>query len=346
MPLAAIFDCEGPRASPEEKAFLKDADPWGFIVFARHCASAEDLRAHCDELRECVGREDAPILIDQEGGRVARMKPPTFPEYPPPSVFGALWRLDPKRAKEAARLAARLLARLVSDCGVSVNCAPMLDVPQPDADPAVIGDRALARRAEIVAALGAESLAGALEGGVLPVVKHMPGHGRALCDSHEALPRVSARLSDLRAVDFAPFKALNHAPIGMTAHVLYEALDAEHCATLSKTVIGDVIRGEIGFDGLLLGDDLKMKALGGALETRARNALEAGCDVVLCCNFSLDEKRAVMDGLRDLSGKAAARARAALALRRAPAPFDASSAYQNLCALLRPVWPQSSGGMV
>ncbi len=337
MALAAIFDCEGPRASREEKDFFRDVDPWGFIVFARHCASANALRAHCEELRECVGRDDAPILIDQEGGRVARMKPPTFPPYPPPSVFGELWRLDPKRARQAARLDGRLLARLVSDCGVSLNCVPMLDVPQPDADPAVIGDRALARHPEIIAALGAEIIEGALEGGALPVIKHLPGHGRALCDSHQALPCVTARLEDLRAVDFAPFKTLNHAPMGMTAHVLYEALDAAHCATMSETIIRDIIRGEIGFDGVLFGDDLKMKALGGALENRARDSLEAGCDVVLCCNFSMDEKRAVIDGLRELSGKPAQRGAAALGKRRPPELFDTAEAYQRLQYLLRPV---------
>ncbi len=337
MPLAAIFDCEGPRASAEEKAFFKDVDPWGFIVFARHCASADELRAHCDELRACVGREDAPILIDQEGGRVVRMKPPTFPAHPAPAVFGDLWRLDPTVASEASRLNGYLLGRQVSDCGVTVNCIPMLDVPQADADPTVIGDRAYAKHGDIIASLAKAACEGLLAGGALPVIKHLPGHGRALCDSHHQLPRVSARREDLRDVDFAPFRALNDVRMGMTAHVLYEAIDGEHCATLSPTIIEDVIRGEIGFDGLLFSDDLKMKALGGSLETRMRDSLAAGGDVALCCNFTMAEKREALKGASELSGKSAARAVAALEQLPAVERGDTSEAYSRLQGLLAPV---------
>lgn len=336
MPSAAIYDCEGARLTGEERAFFRDADPFGFIVFARHCQSADELRAHCDELREAVGR-DAPIFIDQEGGRVARMKPPVFPAHPAPAIFGELWRLDPAKAKEAARLNAFLLGRMVSDLGVTVDCVPMLDVPQADADPQVIGDRALAKHADTIAALGREIMEGLIEGGALPVIKHLPGHGRALCDSHHDLPRVGARKEDLRAVDFAPFRALKDAPMGMTAHIVYEAYDDARPATLSPVVIADVIRGEIGFDGLLISDDLKMKALGGPLVSRAGAAIAAGCDIALCCNYSLAEKIEAAKTVPALSGDAARRAEAALAVRRPAEKTETKEAYDRLAALLRPV---------
>ncbi|MBI1365910.1 MAG: beta-hexosaminidase, partial [Alphaproteobacteria bacterium] len=186
MPSAAIYDCEGARLSKEERAFFRDADPWGFILFARHCETAEAVRAHCAELREAVGR-DAPILIDQEGGRVARLKPPAFRSHPAPATLGRLWKLDPSAAREAARLDGFLLGRLVADLGITIDCAPMLDVPQKDSDAQVIGDRALAGHADQIAVLGREMMDGVIEGGALPVIKHLPGHGRALVDSHHAL---------------------------------------------------------------------------------------------------------------------------------------------------------------
>ena len=336
MPTAAIYDCEGPRASAEEKAFFRDADPWGFIVFARHCQGAEELRAHCEELRECVAREDAPILIDQEGGRVARMQPPVFAGHKAPAVFGELYRLDPAKALEAARLNALLLARMVSDCGVNVNCVPMVDVPQADADPVVMGDRACAKHADTIAALGAAVIEGTLEGGALPVIKHLPGHGRALGDSHHELPRVCARKEDLQAVDFEPFRALNDAPLGMTAHVVYEAYDAQTCATLSPVIVEEVIRKEIGFDGLLLTDDLKMKALDGPFDARARGSYDAGCDVVLCCNFDMAEKKESARALRPLEGRAGERAAAALAQLKPVDRGDTAADYARLDALLKP----------
>lgn len=337
MTSASIFDCEGPRMSAEEKAFFRDVDPWGFIVFGRHCQSADELRAHCDELRESVGREDAPILIDQEGGRVARMAPPVFPKHPAPAVFGELWRLNPQKAKEAARLNAYLLGRMVSDCGVTVNCVPMLDVPQPDANPAVIGDRAYAKHQDIIAALGAEVMAGSIEGGALPVIKHMPGHGRALCDSHHELPRVCASKEDLLAVDFAPFKALKSAGLGMTGHVIYEAYDDARCATLSPVIIEEIIRGEIGFDGLLMTDDMKMKALDGPLDQRMRGVFDAGCDIALCCNYSMDEKKLTEKALKPLTGKAEQRATAALGELKPVDRPDTAPLYERLEALLKPV---------
>ena len=335
MPSAAIYDCEGARLSKDERAFFRDADPWGFILFARHCESAEAVKAHCAELREAVGR-DAPILIDQEGGRVARMKAPVFPAHPAPAVLGALWKLDPKKAKEAARLNAFLLGRMVSDLGVTIDCVPMLDVPQSDADPVVIGDRALAVHADTIAALGREIIEGLIEGGALPVIKHLPGHGRALVDSHHDLPRVAASKQDLRDYDFKPFQALKDAPIGMTAHIIYESYDAERPATLSPTVIADIIRGEIGFDGLLVSDDLKMKALGGPLAARAGAALKAGCDLALCCNYSLADKVGTAKSVGPLEGTAKERAESALALLKPAKPGDPAEGYQRLAALIKP----------
>lgn len=336
MPSALIFDCEGARPTGEEKSLFRDADPWGFILFARHCASPEAVRDLCAELRECVGR-DAPILIDQEGGRVARMKAPVFPAHPAPAIFGRLWKLDPKTAIAAARLNAMLIGRMVSDLGVNVDCAPMLDVPQLDSDQTVIGDRAIATHPEQIAALGRATLEGLLDGGALPVVKHLPGHGRATVDSHYHLPRVVASRRDLREVDFAPFKALRDAPIGMTAHVVYDAYDPDRCATMSPTIINDVIRGEIGFDGLLLSDDLKMQALGGPVGARVRDCLAAGVDVACCCNFSLEQKVEAIAAASPMAGLALERATRALAA--APRPTlraDTAKDYERLTGLLRP----------
>ncbi len=334
---ALILDCEGARPTPDERALFRDADPWGFILFARHCQSAEDVRAICAELRDCVGR-NAPVFVDQEGGRVARMKAPVFPAHPPMGAFGALWREDPERAKAAARLNARLIGRLVSDLGADVDCVPMLDVRQPAADKDVIGDRALAGDAGAVAALGRAVIEGLMEGGALPVIKHMPGHGRATVDSHHHLPRVDASREKLRAVDFAPFRALNDAPIGMTAHVIYEAYDPDRCGTLSPVIVGEVIRGEIGFDGLLVSDDLKMKALGGPVGERVSACLDAGVDIACCCNFSFEQMVEAVEAARPLTGKALARAEAALARRPSSVlRADTGPDYERLAALLAPL---------
>jgi len=336
MPRALILDCEGARPTADEKALYRDADPWGFILFARHCPSADDVAALCAELRDCVGR-DAPILIDQEGGRVARMKPPVFPAHPAPATFGRLWKLDPKKAIEAARLNAMLIGRMCSSLGVNINCAPMLDVPQLDSDKTVIGDRAIATHVDQVIALGRATMEGLIEGGTLPVIKHMPGHGRATVDSHYGLPRVVASKRDLADTDFAPFRALNDAPIGMTAHIVYEAYDRDFCGTMSKTIIEDVIRGEIGFDGLLITDDLKMKALGGPVGERVKGAIAAGADVACCCNFSLAEMAEAADAAPALAGKALKRAQKALAAApKAALPGDTAKDYERLAVLIKP----------
>ena len=333
---AAIYDCEGARLSDDERAFFREANPWGFIVFARHCETPDNVRAHCDELRDCVGR-DAPILIDQEGGRVIRMKPPVFREHKPPGLLGELWKLDPEKAREASRLNGKLLARMVSDLGVTVNCAPSLDIPQIDSDPATLGDRAFAAHPDTVSALGRAYIEGALEGGVLPVIKHLPGLGRSLSDSHYSLPRVSASKDDLAKEDFAPFRALSDAPVGMTCHVVFEAFDSARPATLSPIVVGDVIRRDIGFDGLLISDDLKMQALDGGYDERAAGALDAGCDIALSCNLSLAEKQIAAKGARPLTGDAKMRAERALSTLTIAETPEIASDYERLVSLLHPV---------
>ncbi|MEO1015706.1 MAG: beta-N-acetylhexosaminidase [Pseudomonadota bacterium] len=335
---AAVFDTEGPRPTRDERAFFRDVDPVGFILFADHCETPDAAYAATSELKDAVGREDVLILIDQEGGRVARMKPPAFPEHEPPSRLGELYRLDPEKAVDAARLSGMLLARMISACGVNVNCVPMLDVPQIDADPKVIGDRAIARHPDVIAALGRAMAEGSKEGGALPVVKHLPGHGRSIVDSHDLLPRVSANIDDLRNVDFAPFKALNDQLLGMTAHIVYEAIDPELPATMSERLIEETIRGEIGFDGLLFSDDLRMGALDGEVGARAARCLAAGCDVALCCNFTLEEKAATARSDLALSTAAEARlGRALNALPARPSDADKADAYDELASLLKPV---------
>ena len=334
MPKAVVFDCEGARPTAQEKAFYRDADPWGFILFARHCENADAVRACIGDLRDSVGR-DAPVLIDQEGGRVARMKPPVFPAHKPPAIFGALYKLDPGKERAAAQLNAFLLARMVSDLGVDFNCAPMLDVPQKDSNAQVIGDRAIAAHQDVVAELGRAMMDGALDGGAIPVIKHLPGHGRALVDTHDALARTGASKQDLRSVDFLPFRALSDCPAGMTGHVVYEAYDTAP-ATLSKTVIEEVIRGDIGFGGLLFTDDLKMNALGGPLGARAALALKAGCDIALCCNYPFADKIAAAEATPKLAGESLARAERALAGRRAVERGPTVEAYARLERLVRP----------
>ena len=334
MARAVVFDCEGARPTADERAFFRDADPWGFILFARHCETPDAVKACIGDLRSAVGRA-APVLIDQEGGRVARMKPPVFPAHRAPAIFGALYKLDPVKARAAAQINAYLLARMVSDLGVDFNCAPMLDVPQKDSNPQVIGDRAAAAHPDIVADLGRAMMDGTFDGGAIPVIKHLPGHGRAVVDTHDALARTGASIEDLRATDFPPFRALSECPAGMTGHVVYDALD-DRPATLSEKVIGEVIRGDIGFKGLLFTDDLKMNALGGPLGARAGLALKAGCDIALCCNYPFADKVAAAAATPALAGAGLVRAEKALASRRQTERGDTSAAYARLNALLRP----------
>ncbi|MEM7423420.1 MAG: beta-N-acetylhexosaminidase [Pseudomonadota bacterium] len=322
-PRAAIFGLSGPVLSDDERRFFAEADPWGFILFARNVVDPDQVRRLTASLRETVGR-NAPVLIDQEGGRVQRLRPPHWQEWEPvrDEVEAAA---DEMSVLHGLRTRYAAIARELRDVGIDVNCVPVLDVPQPNAHP-VIGNRALGAAPDAIAVRGREAIAGLMDHGVLPVIKHIPGHGRALHDSHEALPRVPAPLADLRAVDFPPFLSLRDAPLGMTAHVVYEAIDPEHCATLSADVIR-VIRSELGFEGLLITDDLSMKALTGSMAARTTAALDAGCDIVLHCNGDPGEMTAIAGQLPVLADRALARAGRADGIRMRATRPDAAGSY-------------------
>lgn len=289
---AVIFGCAGTSLSADERAFFRDADPLGFILFARNIQNPDQARRLTEDLRSCVARGEAPVLIDQEGGRVARLRPPHWRKAPPARLLGDLYARDPERGLEATRLNSRLLAADVASIGCDVDCLPVLDIGFPETH-AAIGDRAYAGQPEPVAALGRAAAEGLLAEGVMPVIKHLPGHGRATVDSHETLPRVSAPRAVLERTDFVPFKLLADLPWAMTAHVLYEAIDPAAALTVSARAVQEVVRGHIGFEGLLVSDDLSMKALGGTVGGRAAGALAAGCDIGLHCNGQMEEMREV-----------------------------------------------------
>lgn len=294
-----IFGLSGLTLTDDEKRLFRDADPAGYIIFGRNVESREQLRKLTDSLRDLHGRDDIAITIDQEGGRVARMSPPVWPRFPAGAAFDALYDLAPMTAIEAARANGEALALMLGEVGITVNLQPLLDVRVPETHSA-IGDRALGSEPLRVAALGRAILDGLAKGGVVGVIKHMPGHGRSTVDSHHDLPRVSATRQELEQ-DIAPFKSLSSALMGMTAHLVYEAWDAERPATMSPVVIHDIIRGEIGFDGLLMSDDLDMKALSGDVPTRARDCVAAGCDVALNCWGRFDEMVRICELLPDIS---------------------------------------------
>lgn len=302
-PKAVIFGCSGLTLTAEETAFFADSNPFGFILFARNCQTPNQIASLVQALRASVGRDDAPVMIDQEGGRVQRLGPPHWKKRPAQGMFAKIAGEDLTVAVEAARLNAQLIAEDLIALGIDVNCLPLLDVPVPGAHD-IIGNRAFGNDPELIATLGAAVIEGLALGGVMPVIKHIPGHGRSMADSHLSLPRVDASLEDLRKTDFAPFKNLNGASWGMTAHIVYEALDADLPATLSKKVISDVIRDEIGFQGFLVSDDVNMKALTGSIADNSIRALDAGCDAVLHCNGELDEMITVAAELPELSAKA------------------------------------------
>ena len=329
----AIYGCAGTTLSAVERDFFRDVKPWGFILFARNISDPAQVRTLITQLRDTVGDGQAPVLIDQEGGRVARLKPPHCQSRPAAARFGALHATDAEAAREATYLNARLIAHDLSQLGINVDCLPVLDVPQPGAHD-IIGDRAFAGDPATIIALGRAQIEGLMDGGVLPVMKHIPGHGRAGADSHLALPRVSAAAEELSASDFVTFRSLDSCPIAMTAHVVYESIDPQRPATTSPKVIRDVIRGEIGFDGLLMSDDLSMKALDGPLSVRAKAALFAGCDLALHCNGDMDEMRDVASEVKNLEGASLKRSEQALAQLRAPSPFDPAAALARLTGLL------------
>lgn len=328
---AVIFGCAGLSLTVSERKFFKEAAPAGFILFVRNIETPAQVRRLVAELRECSGGDSAFVLIDQEGGRVARLKPPHWREAPPAGRFGELYATRPEAGVAAAWLNARLQAEELHALGIDVDCAPVLDLCVPGAHD-IIGDRSFGADTAAIAALGRSACNGFMAGGVLPVVKHAPGHGRALQDSHKALPVVTVARDVLEATDFAPFRALADMPAAMTAHVVYEAVDPEHPATTSAAVIRDVIRGAIGFDGLLISDDLSMKALQGGLGARAAAACRAGCDVVLHCNGAMPEMQAVAAECGRLSPDAERRIAAARARlsRRKPLPDNALEQFSEL----------------
>ena len=331
----------GVRLSDDERAFFREARPWGFTLFGRNIGSSDEVRALADDLRAAVDDEDTLIFVDQEGGWVQRLKPPLAARRPAAAPFGALYADDPDVAIDAVRLNYRLLAHELRSHGLNANFAPCIDLLNPQGH-GVIGERAFGADVDAVGALGRAACEGLLSGGVAPVIKHMPGHGRANVDSHHALPVVETDLTTLDATDFAPFRALSDMAMGMTAHVVYAAVDPDLALTVSRTAIDAIVRGLIGFDGLLMTDDLSMKALGGDLAERTRASIAAGCDVVLHGNGALvgepvrdlmAELTAVVENCGTLSGAALRRAKAARASVHGPKVFDVAAAEDRLASL-------------
>jgi beta-N-acetylhexosaminidase len=333
MATAFIAGVAGLVLTAEERAFLRAAEPWGFILFRRNVDTPAQVRDLVAALRETVGRADAPVLIDQEGGRVQRLGPPHWPKYPPGAAFARLYENDKAEGLKAARLGARLIAHDLIELGITVDCLPLADVPVSDSDP-IIGDRAYGTTPDQVAIVAQAVTDGLMEGGVLPVLKHIPGHGRATADSHLGLPVVDVDAKTLESSDFAAFRPLAKLPLGMTAHVVFSAIDPVAPATTSVKMVQEVIRGFIGFDGLLMSDDVSMNALSGTLAERSRAAIAAGCDVVLHCNGKLDEMQQVAGESPLLAGEAKRRADAALGARRQPAAFDVAAARAEFAAIM------------
>ena len=321
MPRAFITGLSGLTISTEERAFLRESNPWGLILFARNVQIPQQVADLVAEFRKIVGRADAPVLIDQEGGRVQRLGPPHWPKYPSGVAFKGLYDANQGLALATLKLGTTLIGSDLAALGITVDCLPVADIPVAGAD-SVIGDRAYGDTAEAVAALAGAAAEGLMEAGVLPVLKHIPGHGRATADSHKALPVVDTDRNTLERTDFAPFRALAYLPMAMTAHVVFTAYDARLPATTSRTMIDQVIRGLIGFNGLLMSDDVSMEALTGTLGDRTAAALAAGCDVALHCNGKMNEMREVAANAPELSGAARDRAEKARAARRKPKPFD------------------------
>jgi beta-N-acetylhexosaminidase len=337
--VARAFICglSGTELSEGERAFLCDAQPWGVILFKRNVAEAGQIRRLCAAARDALGREDAAVLIDQEGGRVQRIGPPILRQYPAGAVYGALYAQNELLGVEAAYLGAQLIAQDLLALGINVDCVPCLDIPVPDGTPA-IGDRGLGGNAGAVCTLGAAQIDGLISGGAIPVIKHMPGHGRAVVDSHHELPRVKATLAELDEQDFAPFRLLaGKVRLGMTCHVVFTEIDPDAPATLSSAVVGKIIRERIGFDGALMTDDISMGALSGGTRARAGAAIRAGCDLVLHCNGELAEMAEIAAGVPELSGDALRRTNAALVPPLPPMGGDRQALEARFDALLAKV---------
>jgi beta-N-acetylhexosaminidase len=330
-PRAVIFGCAGTRLTERERSFIRESAPWGFILFARNVNDPSQVRALTDDLRETVGWR-APILIDQEGGRVQRLRPPHWRAAPAQRRFGELAEQDRHAGLRAAWLNARLIAEELADLQIDVDCLPLADQLRPETHE-VIGDRAFGSDPKLIGELGRAVADGLLHGGVLPVLKHLPGHGRATVDSHKDLPRTSATYSDLLDIDFKPFQLLSNLQLGMTAHVVYEDIDPAAPATQSQAVI-KAIREEICFTGALMTDDLSMEALSGGFATRAERSFAAGCDLVLHCNGEPEEMEEIASVTPELAGESAARCERALSARQTPAPIDAAALTNELSCLL------------
>jgi len=328
LPTAAIYGCSGLELTAEETAFFQQQNPLGFILFARNCDNPVQVARLVEQLKATVSHREALILIDQEGGRVARLRPPHWREYPAARTLANLADKNVQHAGEALYLNSRLIAEELTYLGINVDCLPLADVPV-EGSHSIIGDRAYGTDPQRVATLAREAAQGLMDSGVLPVLKHIPGHGRAMVDSHLDLPEVHTALDELRRTDFAPFCELADLPLGMTAHVLYTAIDAKRVATLSPDVIA-LIREEIGFDGLLMTDDLSMKALKGDFAQLTRDALAAGCDVILHCNGDMHEMQAIASAISELSGEGAARAERAGRVLSRNEPFDALVAEKRM----------------
>jgi beta-N-acetylhexosaminidase len=330
---AFIAGVSGLVLTDDERAFLREQRPWGFILFKRNVDTPAQVARLVEELRDTVGRSDAPVLIDQEGGRVQRLGPPHWPVYPPGSVFGTLYESNPVDGLRAAWLSSRLIAADLAELGITVDCLPLADVPVSGAD-AVIGNRAYGTNPDQVTAIARSVTDGLVDGGILPILKHIPGHGRATADSHLRLPTVDTPREELARTDFEPFRRLADLPMAMTAHVVFSALDVAQPATTSATIIREVIRGAIGFQGLLMSDDVSMNALSGSIAERTAAIVAAGCDMVLHCNGKLDEMQQVVSRTPELAGEALVRAERALASRKPPQPFDREAGRAELDRLI------------
>lgn len=330
---AVIFGCDGLVLTAEEVAFFEAARPWGFILFGRNCASPEQVKKLTASMREVLGRENAPILIDQEGGRVQRLRGQHWRPRPPAAAFGAVSRQNPRAARDLAYDNARIMGAELYELGINVDCVPCVDVPVEGAH-GIIGDRAFANDPWVVAGLGQSVIDGMMDSGVLPVIKHLPGHGRAKADSHMELPVVDTPREELERTDFTPFRALARSHLGMTAHVVFSQIDPSSPATTSKKVIDEVVRGFIGFDGLLMTDDLTMRALRGSLSERVKASVAAGCDMILHCTRHMEEMREIVDATPLLSGKALERAERAMAAFKRPRAIEVAVLQSRVDAAL------------
>lgn len=329
-----ISDVKGLEISADEKALFEEFRPFGFILFQRNCDNPKQVKSLVTQMKECLGNDNAPILIDQEGGRVARLRPPHWKRYPAAGVYSSLYETNPELATAAVQVHASLMAADLTALGINVDCFPDADIFYEGADK-VIGDRSYGERPQKVAVLARAAAEGMISSGVIPVMKHLPGHGRADVDSHKILPVVNTKIDELRETDFIPFKRLNDLPCAMTAHVVFSDIDSEKCATISKKIIRNIIRKEIGFNGVLFSDDLSMRALSDDPAKNAANALKAGCDLAVHCNGTLEERRSVLKTVKALKEAEAQRLKSVFAKRRTPREINEDKLYAWLMDVVK-----------